>query len=107
MANLPHPVDDALIDLAVALDDMLALFLRDNELCDRERAVYATVKRAHAIVGRDRRIEQAFHYYQNNPDAPSAYGIEKLEAAGLEPIDLGQHRKARTVVPFRPRTSAG
>lgn len=106
MSNLHNPVDDALLDLAAALNDMLSLFMRDNELCEREREVYTTVKRAHAVVSRDRDIERAFHYYQNNPTNPSDYGLDLMEKANVAPINLESRRKARTVIPF-PRSNNG
>jgi hypothetical protein len=100
MANLSHPVDDALIDLSGAIKEVLHVFMRDQQLCSRERAAYDRLRQAHAVIAQDRRIEQAFHYYQHNPTAPSAYGLRKLADAGLEVISLDEKRNERKIVQF-------
>lgn len=103
MGMLSHPVDNALIDLAGAIRDTLALFIRDDELCSRERAVYDRLRAVHEVIARDRRIERAFAYYQHNPVNPSPYGLEKLADAGLEVIDLDRKRAEKAIVHLEDR----
>ena len=103
MAMLQHPVDDALMDMDRAIRQALAIFMEDNHLSERERAVYDILNAAHRTFERDRSIDRAAEYYRRNPENPSGYGQRLLHDAGLTPIDLDAHRAPRTVIPFPGR----
>lgn len=98
MAMLEHPVDVALMDLDRAIRESLSIFMEDNHLSERERRVYDTLNIAHRKFSMDRNIGRAHEYYRRNYDDPSAYGLEKLEAAGLVPISIEDRRRVRKIV---------
>lgn len=100
MANLSNPVDDALLDMDRAIRDALNIFMEDNHLSERERRVYTVLNNAHATFAQNRKIQRAFQYYTNNPTNPSRYGMELIQDAGLDVINLEDRRNERKIIQF-------
>lgn len=98
-----HPVDDALIDIAVARREIIHLFLRDGVLCERERRVVQLLDDGHDAVSRDRAIERATDYLtRTREEDVTWYGKRLIADARLSIVHLDDERQRRRVVTLVP-----
>lgn len=95
MSDLPHPVDEGLITLALAKRRIVQRFAADG-LDDDERAVLALLDGGITPIGRYRARERAMTYWLRGGDITSRYGTQLANEAGVRITRLEDTRSEQS-----------
>lgn len=90
MANLRHPYDIALENLAFIRLDLISDFMEDNGcICESEANVLAEFDQAVGSMRQARNIDKAVDLFMKQGGRPTKYTMERFEEAGvrIEPLD--------------------
>lgn len=100
MGNLPKLHEHTLFQLQVIYRSSLALAMRDQALCEEERAHLSLIRSTQEHAKRVHALKEISDYLEKGGDPCTAYGRRLANAAQLGITHIDDYREQGNVVPL-------